>query len=507
MVSAAVASSSATNCGAQRELDSTPLSNKKDCDIDDSASLHAPTARSSSTFLATKSGSLIIFGGEFYDDKICKVYNDTYKLSAVKTSDLRNGYWKVSRNGTRPKMRVAHHAVVKDDDIYVFGGECSTKKDFDHFRDFWKLDTKSLQWEEIKTDSPKDAPSARSGHRMVLCRNMIVVFGGYNDSRKSRQYFNDIHLYNITSRTWRSITLPKHAPKPDPRSGFAMAATENGAWIYGGFRKVKENKNEVQGKIIKDSWWLDMTSVFADPENSIPVWTSIPAKGSPIRTGYSVAQRKHLVYLFGGVLDADDGGFAYEASIFFNDMYCFDLNTREWSHLGLNGYKASEHSGYYVYNKNLRKFTFDAKRPFDTILKNREYDEDCSKRSKRRQAEESNTVLVMTGETVPIKTNAAELTEPLPRYQASVCIEGNYLYVFGGSLELEKRTIVFDDIWRLHLKALKWENVYAGRYWTDGADDQTAASASRKKASTASSSSDGSYSSDSCETSDTDESE
>lgn len=48
-------------------------------------------------------------------------------------------------------------------------------------------------------------PSSRSGHRMVLCKKNLVVFGGYHDNGLDYKYYNDVHLFDLESRTWRKI--------------------------------------------------------------------------------------------------------------------------------------------------------------------------------------------------------------------------------------------------------------------------------------------------------------
>lgn len=48
-------------------------------------------------------------------------------------------------------------------------------------------------------------PSSRSGHRMVLSKKNLVVFGGYHDNGIDYKYYNDVHLFDLESRTWRKI--------------------------------------------------------------------------------------------------------------------------------------------------------------------------------------------------------------------------------------------------------------------------------------------------------------
>lgn len=48
-------------------------------------------------------------------------------------------------------------------------------------QDFWRLDLKTNAWEAIEE---KGGPSPRSGHRMVVWRNYLVVFGGFYEAAR-----------------------------------------------------------------------------------------------------------------------------------------------------------------------------------------------------------------------------------------------------------------------------------------------------------------------------------
>lgn len=48
-------------------------------------------------------------------------------------------------------------------------------------------------------------PSARSGHRMVLCKRQLIVFGGYHDNLQDCKYFNDVYAFNLDDRTWSKL--------------------------------------------------------------------------------------------------------------------------------------------------------------------------------------------------------------------------------------------------------------------------------------------------------------
>ena len=59
-----------------------------------------------------------------------------------------------------------------------------------------------LRWEQVQT---KGGPSARSGHRMVSFRKSLVVFGGFHDNLRECKYYNDVHVFNLDTRTWTKV--------------------------------------------------------------------------------------------------------------------------------------------------------------------------------------------------------------------------------------------------------------------------------------------------------------
>ncbi len=69
-------------------------------------------------------------------------------------------------------------------------------------QDLWVFHLKTRKWEKVAATL---GPSARSGHRMVLCKRQLVVFGGYHDNGYDYKYFNDVHVFDLDARTWRKV--------------------------------------------------------------------------------------------------------------------------------------------------------------------------------------------------------------------------------------------------------------------------------------------------------------
>ncbi|MCO5567469.1 hypothetical protein L7F22_021161 [Adiantum nelumboides] len=123
----------------------------------------------------TKDSELIVFGGEHYNGNKTFVYNDLYRYNAEKDQ------WKHVSSPNSPPPRSAHQAVGWKNSVFVFGGEFTSpnQERFHHYKDLWRLDLATNTWEQLLL---KGCPSPRSGHRMVLYKHKIILFGGFYDT-------------------------------------------------------------------------------------------------------------------------------------------------------------------------------------------------------------------------------------------------------------------------------------------------------------------------------------
>lgn len=54
---------------------------------------------------------------------------------------------------------------------------------------------KTNAWENLEMNGK--TPSARSGHRMVVWRNQLVLFGGFYETSRETKWFNDLYVMNF----------------------------------------------------------------------------------------------------------------------------------------------------------------------------------------------------------------------------------------------------------------------------------------------------------------------
>lgn len=160
---------------------------------------------------------MLLFGGEYSDGEATSVYNELYRWNVEKNE------WKHIESLNTPPPRCAHQAVAFKDkvytmkpffaytvmdnfQVYIFGGEYATLDQFYHYRDLWVLDTKTNVWTDITSSTTGPTPSARSGHRMVLWRNYIVLFGGFYEALREVKWFNDLYLFSLQENKWYQVT-------------------------------------------------------------------------------------------------------------------------------------------------------------------------------------------------------------------------------------------------------------------------------------------------------------
>ena len=437
------------------------------------------------------SEELIIFGGQYYDGQTQHVYGELYRWNFSKNE------WRYVEASPSPNPRSCHQAVTHKHHMYVFGGEYSTIRQFYHFRDLWRFDLKSNAWEEIKSSGP--SPSPRSGHRMIVWKGYIVVFGGFHDTFRDCKYFNDLYIFNIAEERWDKIDVSTiSVPSPRSGCGFFLHPTQDLAFVYGGY--VRDKK--VSGTELSDMWQL---SLRLQPGTAVPVkavWERLSKKGTAPskRSGASFAVHKSRALVFGGVFDKDTQGLTMESE-FFNELYAFDMDRKRWYVLD---YNIPKDSAAAKERRAMRKRTAAAAATADAKSEEDEKESDVQLGQFQwifEYIDESGNISQMIVDdsegqdhpTTPVHDTCASIVEPvetpsvsspevlvpstslecpvllggveLPpeRMGASMFVIGNTLAVFGGISEVKDKEITFDDCWTLDLNARdKWKNKLKG---------------------------------------------
>lgn len=362
---------------------------------------------------------LILFGGEFFNGKKTYLYNDLFFYNIKKDT------WVKSDIPNPPPRRCAHQAVVVPQaggQLWLFGGEFASPdgEQFYHYKDLWVLHLSTNTWEQIKVPG---APSGRSGHRMVLSKRQLLVFGGFHESARDFIYYNDVHAFSLDSFTWSRLS--PSGTGPSPRSACQMTSTPDGSGviIYGGYSKVKAKKDVEKGTIHSDMFLLKRDG---KEEQEKWLWSRVSPSGSkpPARSGFSLAVGPTgRALLFGGVCDEEEDE-TLEGD-FYNDLYLYDINKHRWFPAQLKEIVTED--GTVMTIKEIIPGT---------------------------QAEEESEEEEEEGE----EGASAILVEPCARSSAMATVKYGKLYLYGGMFEVGDRQFTLNDLYCLDLHKMdQWE--------------------------------------------------
>ncbi|KAK2838341.1 hypothetical protein Q7C36_013155 [Tachysurus vachellii] len=400
---------------------------------------------------------LILFGGEFFNGKKTFLYNDLFFYNIKKNS------WVKSDIPNPPPRRCAHQAVVVPQaggQLWVFGGEFASPngEQFYHYKDLWVLHLNTQTWEQIKAPG---APSGRSGHRMVLCKRQLIVFGGFHESIRDYIYYNDVHSFNLDTFTWSRLALSGSAPSP--RSACQMTATPDsgGVIIYGGYSKSRAKKDVDKGTIHSDMF------LMKKEEQEKWSWSRVNPSGvkPPPRSGFSLAVGPvGRAILFGGVRDEED-----EETLegdFFNDLYLYDINKNRWFPGQLKGNKSEKKK------RRRGKKAGEDGGPENEAKQESGEEAEQPKEIVKEIVTEDGTVMTIK-QAIPAAQESedededeedeeeeARLVEPSPRSNAMAAVKHGKLYLYGGMFEVGDRQFTLNDLYCLDLHKMdQWEEL------------------------------------------------
>ncbi|CAI6350287.1 unnamed protein product [Macrosiphum euphorbiae] len=359
-----------------------------------------PSRRSNFTFLTHPyKDEIILFGGEFHNGKNTIMYNDLifYNIS--------NNTWTLVDAPGAPPSRSSHSAVsvaADNGQLWIFGGEFASPSEsqFYHYNDLWVFGLKNRNWTKVMAEG---GPCGRSGHRMVLSKRHLVLFGGFQDNTHNYQYFNDLYAFSLADYKWKTIKTSGQAPSP--RSGCQMFAISDGRIIvYGGYYKEKVKKDYDKGTILIDMHML--TPEKGDIDCSNYRWSKVKQAGFLPTARCSLSSSpipgQNKAYVFGGVHDNEQGEDDL-TSTFFNELYMLDMeqSTPTWR--------------FVIYHD------------------------------------------LPSGE--PRSFADSYSYTPSPRSHSGLAFKHNTLFVYGGIVEKGSKSLTLNDFYSLDIKKLKNWNV------------------------------------------------
>ncbi|XP_033210932.1 kelch domain-containing protein 4-like isoform X2 [Belonocnema kinseyi] len=393
---------------------------------------------------------LIMFGGEFYDGQKTVVYGDLFFYN------INRKEWTLVKAPGSPPPRCAHQAAIVPTgkgDLWIFGGEFSSPSEsqFYHYRDLWVYHIGEKKWEKINASG---GPSARSGHRMVYMKKQLFIFGGFYDNLREYKYFNDIHVFNISSYTWTELKISGNLPAA--RSGCIVLPTpENKLLVYGGYCKERIRKDFDKGQVHMDMF------VLSPEKNDLTgtkwKWTSVRQAGikiTPRCSSSAILIQSNLAYMFGGVFDQEDNEEELHGT-FFNDLVALNLEKYQWHTVSLN---PKNDQGE---RRKRRKAKED------------EEDEVAMDEPMAIDEASAKTVIaddgIFTVTVGPSRSNCSTATVgvtkesifmPSPRINAGLVVKHNVLYLYGGMFEDGDKQYTLNDFYSLDCKKLdEWSTI------------------------------------------------
>ncbi|VFQ77782.1 unnamed protein product [Cuscuta campestris] len=459
---------------------------KKEVTVEDNVPAPSPRSNCSLNINPLKETELILYGGEFYNGSKTFVYGDLYRY------DVEKKEWKLVSSPNSPPPRSAHQAVAWKNYLYIFGGEFTSpnQERFHHYKDFWVLDLKTNQWEQLNY---KGSPSPRSGHRMVLYKHKIIVFGGFYDTLREVRYYNDLHVFDLDQFKWQEIKGTPGCMWPSARSGFQLFVHLDEIYLYGGYSKEisPDKSGSEKGVVHSDMWSLDPRTWE---------WNKVKKSGMPPgpRAGFSMCIHKKRAILFGGVVDMDMEGDVM-MSLFLNELYGFQVDSHRWYPLELRKEKSSKEKLKRTVNEKSQHMDLDSKpttmhgeHPVsDDEYEDCAYDEEAVEGNLDKISSKMKTNVTIDEQKVEPRPEekalasvsksavqgsiSSEVVKPCGRINSCVAVARDTLYVYGGMMEVRDREVTLDDLYTLNLSKLdEWKCIIPASEpeWVEVSDDE-----------------------------------
>ena len=414
-----------------------------------------PSKRTNGTIVAAPMAQrreLFLFGGEVANSQgIVHFYNDLNVYSP--DSDTWRRY--ISKNS--PLARSSHSMCFHPSGIMVLhGGEFSSPKQstFHHYSDTWILDVETKEWAKV---DEKRCPSGRSGARMTVWKNYVILSGGFRDLGTHTTYLNDLWLFDVMNYKWTQVEFPQTMSMPDPRSGHSLICYNDELILYGGYTKVKAGKGLQKGKVLTDTWTLKMKSDIKSlrwERKRKQGWQPTP------RVGCSMQLHKGRGYLFGGVYDLDETEETL-SSEFYNTLLSYNCETNRWFNSKLKARKKKE-----VFKKEKVNRDKELEDILNEILKNANLNDDDDDEESESLKTDTDLESKAASDEEEEKKKEYPVRNQMPheRFNALTCVMDDTFYIYGGIWENGEVECNLDSFYTIDLSKLDgctvlWEDL------------------------------------------------
>ena len=392
-------------------------------------------------------GYLVLWGGFFSQSNEIRFFNDLYTYEFSSNTWTKHEY---SHLAQVPMPRSAFNFALGTADVAVMsGGYVKIKnsnpgsvQESKTFTDSWTINLKPVlegkppTWERMTKKGMW--PSARSGAGCCSHKGRLLIFGGVSDKeladhRMNSEFYNDMYGCDIEKRVWFKVNIGDR--EVDCVAGGAQAeqGQEEGQEGEGEDGQVEGN-GEVETDLEQDSPPLPSKG-FTSSELREGLFTYLDAEGN-------------VVYEKGR---GNDGGRSKDNSGITEDDVKVSIDLDE-----IKAY--ANHAGSSS-DEEEEEEKDDGKRNGGDV--------DIDVPLSGKGGANSNVCAIVDESIDVLKSsqNAIEsLRRPMARIKATIACMNNFVYVYGGVVEVGQREVTLDDFWRVNItdRKKKWECLYQG---------------------------------------------
>ena len=343
---------------------------------------------------------------------------DEIKLTPLSRKDFDMkiiNSWIEIRTSCAPKRRSFHVSFIKDNYLYIYGGKDISEG---KLNDMWRLNLSAdkLIWEEVTPTNNKHFP-CRAHHTATEVNGKVYIIGGQNEYNYQT---NNVYVYDISTGDLNEITdfgeqgnilpnLEQHSAMYNPEKneiiifgGFTCGYLSNKMYIFDieshSFTEVNYTLNNNEpNNINQENDMNDVNNIYEIFDINVP---------KP-RCGHSVVLLNNSMIVFGGT--SKDGEL-------LDDIWQYTISSCKWDKLS----PEIEHPSSMV------------PIPFE--------------QNKLTQSINSTNVNMSSSSNWPHR-----------RSGQSICVYGNYIYLFGGKVGILNET---NDFWKYNIQSKQFEIIH-----------------------------------------------
>jgi N-acetylneuraminic acid mutarotase len=327
---------------------------------------------------------------------------------------------------------------INTNELILFGGEYFDGKRVEMYNDFYKYNIEKNEWKRIICP---EMPGPRSSHQIAITqKGMLYLFGGEFVSPNETNFFHYKDFWKMNLAAGNIFERVDVKVKPNTRSGHRMVCWKEYLVLFGGFF------DQIHKTTYFDDLWVFNTLSEE--------WTKIETQEKPLaRSGCQLMIHHDLLTLYGGYSKISKKG-TKTIGMMHTDHWVLKLGPElkfQWEKKKKIGgvIPGPRSGGTMIYHKD-KGFMFGG---VSDILEDEEQIESVMHADMFQFNLDQNKFY-------PTNVKKKDSLMPCARFNASLCVAKNVMYMFGGILEVGDKEITLSDLWSLNLDKLQeWNRV------------------------------------------------